>query len=116
MSREDLRSSLNKGETCITHLYNKFTVLNEEKFYAKEVLENEKSSRSYQERDVVRNACPEHSRCLQPLNVQIGCSRPFGALGLEIAERRYPGIIVPFLSTQSTKPDGKYFVLFACIK
>lgn len=45
MSREDLRSSLNKGETCITHLHNKFTVLNEEKFYAKEVLENEKSSR-----------------------------------------------------------------------
>ena len=116
MSREDLRSSLNKGETCITHLYNKFTVLNEEKFYAKEVLENEKSSRSYQERDVVRNTCPEHSRCLQPLNGQIRCRHPFGALGLEITERHYPGIIVPFLSTQSTNPDGKYFVLFACIK
>ena len=97
-------------------MHNKFTVLNEEKFYAKEVLENEKSSRSYRERDVVRNACPEHSRCLQPLNVQIGCSQPFGALGLEIAERRYPSITVPFLSTQSTNPDGKYFVLFACIK
>lgn len=65
MSREDLRSCLNKGETCITHLYNRFTVLNEEKFYAKEMFENEKSSRSYRERDVVRNAWVQVSEKLE---------------------------------------------------
>ena len=55
------------------------------------------------------------SRCLQPLNERISCRHPFGALELVITELHSLGLIIPFFSSQSPNPDGKYFSQFVCI-